>query len=130
MTISSLDFKARWLTFLEENLEYDITMILSGQRRNNVIDLNFLDLDIFDSSFAENLLHSPIEHLEAGSEALGEIIRERFDLLSQAESYVGTYFSKEYVFRNVLHMSDDEINNIMAQIENEGGGEEDEGDEF
>ena len=48
MTISSLDFKARWLTFLEENLEYDITMILSGQRRNNVIDLNFLDLDIFD----------------------------------------------------------------------------------
>ena len=61
----------------------------------------------------------------------GEIMRERFDLLSQAESYVGTYFSKEYVFRNVLHMSDDEINAIMAQIENEGGGEEDEmGDEF
>ena len=58
-------------------------------------------------------------------------MRERFDLLSQAESYVGTYFSKEYVFRNVLHMSDDEINAIMAQIENEGGGEEDEmGDEF
>ena len=61
----------------------------------------------------------------------GEIMRERFDLLSQAESYVGTYFSKEYVFRNVLHMSEDEINAIMAQIENEGGGEEDEmGDEF
>ena len=61
----------------------------------------------------------------------GEIMRERFDLLSQAESYVGTYFSKEYVFRNLLHMSDDEINAIMAQIENEGGGEEDEmGDEF
>ena len=58
-------------------------------------------------------------------------MRERFDLLSQAESYVGTYFSKEYVFRNVLHMSDDEINAIMAQIENECGGEEDEmGDEF
>ena len=54
MTISAIDFKARWLTFLEENFEYDITMILSGQRQNNVIDVNFLDLDIFDSSFAEN----------------------------------------------------------------------------
>ena len=77
MAIASIDFKARWLTFLEENLEYDITMILSGQRQNNVIELKFLDLDIFDSSFAENLLNSPKEHLEAGSVALGEIIRER-----------------------------------------------------
>ena len=49
-------------------------------------------------------------------------MRERFDLLSQAESYVGQYFSKEYVFRNVLHMSEDEINAMKSQIENEGGG--------
>tara|TARA_B100000003_G_scaffold29486_2_gene23548 strand:+ start:176 stop:2464 length:2289 start_codon:yes stop_codon:yes gene_type:complete len=90
MTISAIDFKARWLTFLEENFEYDITMILSGQRQNNVIDVNFLDLDIFDSSFAENLLHSPMEHLEAGSEALGELIRERGGVInSQLNIRVG-----------------------------------------
>ena len=60
----------------------------------------------------------------------GEIMRERFDLLSQAESYVGQYFSKEYVFKNVLHMSDDEIENMKSQIEDEGGGEDEMGDEF
>ena len=57
-------------------------------------------------------------------------MRERFDLLSQAESYVGQYFSKEYVFRNVLHMSEDEIENMKSQIEDEGGGEDEMGDEF
>jgi len=58
-----------------------------------------------------------------------EIIRERLDILSQAESYVGTYLSKEYVFRNVLHMSSDEIEAMQSQIEQEGGDEDGE-DEF
>ena len=31
-----------------------------------------------------------------------EIMKERLDLLSSAESYIGTYFSKEYVFKKCL----------------------------
>ena len=41
----------------------------------------------------------------------------------QIESYVGTYFSKEYVRKNVLRMTDDEIEEIENQIKDEGGGE-------
>jgi len=52
-----------------------------------------------------------------------EILQNRIDMLGQIESYVGTYFSKEYVRKNVLRMTDDEIEEIENQIKDEGGGE-------
>ena len=44
-------------------------------------------------------------------------------MFGQIESYVGTYFSKEYVRKHVLRMTDDEIEEIENQIKDEGGGE-------
>ena len=52
-----------------------------------------------------------------------EILQNRIDMLGQIESYVGTYFSKEYVRKHVLRMTDDEIEEIENQIKDEGGGE-------
>jgi hypothetical protein len=54
-----------------------------------------------------------------------EIIRERLDILSQAESYVGQYFSKDYVKKYILHQTEDDIERIQGEIDAEGGGEED-----
>ena len=56
-----------------------------------------------------------------------EVMRERLDMLSQVETYVGQFFSKEWVKKNVLKMSDEEIQEIEDQIEKEG---DDGGDEF
>ena len=39
----------------------------------------------------------------------GEIMRERLDILSQAESYVGKYFSDAYIQKHILHFSEDDI---------------------
>ena len=52
-----------------------------------------------------------------------EILRERLDMLGQIESYVGQYFSKEYVRKHVLRMSDEEIEEIENQIKDESGGD-------
>ena len=52
-----------------------------------------------------------------------EILQNRVDILGQIESYVGTYFSKEYVKKNVLRMSDEEIEEIDKQIKDESGSE-------
>ena len=51
-------------------------------------------------------------------------------MLSQSEAYVGTFFSKEWVRKNVLRMSDEEIEEIDKQIETEETEEGEEGDEF
>lgn len=48
-----------------------------------------------------------------------EILRERLTTLRDTEEYVGKYFSREWVVKNVLQMSDDEMNDMNKQIEKE-----------
>jgi len=48
-----------------------------------------------------------------------EIFRERLELLAQLDEYVGNYFSKEWVRKNVLMQSDEDIEEMDAQIEDE-----------
>jgi hypothetical protein len=52
-----------------------------------------------------------------------EILQNRLDMLGQIESYVGTYFSKEYVRKQVLRMNDEEIEEVENQMKDEEGGE-------
>ena len=54
-----------------------------------------------------------------------EILRERIDMLGQVEPYVGNFFSKTWVQKNILRQTDEEIQEIENEIEEEGGGEED-----
>ena len=54
-----------------------------------------------------------------------EILQNRLDMLGTIESYVGTYFSKQYVRKHVLRMNDDEIEEIEKQIEDEEGSDMD-----
>tara|TARA_B110000037_G_scaffold210327_2_gene260528 strand:- start:547 stop:2034 length:1488 start_codon:yes stop_codon:yes gene_type:complete len=58
-----------------------------------------------------------------------EILRERLDMLGQIESYVGEYFSKEYVKKNILRMTDEEISEIEGQINDEMDSEDDDSED-
>jgi hypothetical protein len=46
-----------------------------------------------------------------------ENLRNRVDVLNQMSPYVGTYFSKNYVRKNVLRLTDAEIQNIEKENE-------------
>ena len=48
-----------------------------------------------------------------------ENIRNRLDLLNQVQPFVGYYFSKEYVEKNILRMTDNDIKQMEAQIQDE-----------
>ena len=39
--------------------------------------------------------------------------------LDQMQNYVGEYYSREYIQKNVLRMSDEDIEKMKEQIENE-----------
>ena len=59
-----------------------------------------------------------------------EIARERLTTLREVEEHVGTYYSREWVLRNVLRMSDEEMKEMKQQIEQEARDAPDEdGDE-
>jgi hypothetical protein len=48
-----------------------------------------------------------------------EILRERLQTLRDIEEYVGTYSSREWIRKNVLQQSDDDIENIDKQVNDE-----------
>lgn len=48
-----------------------------------------------------------------------ELLREKLQSLDQIQNYVGEYFSKEYVYKNILLLNDDEIEDIKKQIDKE-----------
>ena len=56
-----------------------------------------------------------------------EMIRERFEMLSTLDEYVGKYVSNNWVRKNILKFSDEEIEDMAKDMEAEKG-DEDEGD--
>jgi hypothetical protein len=48
-----------------------------------------------------------------------ENLRNRVDVLNQIQPYVGTYYSQAYVKRNILKLTNDEIENIEKEISQE-----------
>ena len=54
-----------------------------------------------------------------------EILRERLEVLSSLDEYIGKYFSNEWVRKNVLRQSEDEIKEMDKQIKDETGVEAD-----
>ena len=56
-----------------------------------------------------------------------ELLREKLDQLGAVESYIGTFFSKEWVYKNVLKMTDFEIAEMRKQMNREEGIEPEDG---
>lgn len=48
-----------------------------------------------------------------------EILRSRIEVLNGMSQYIGQFFSKEYVQKEILRMTDDEISLVNRQIEGE-----------
>ena len=48
-----------------------------------------------------------------------EILTNRLQMLGQVQPLIGVYFSEEYVKRNILRMSDEEILMMQSQIDQE-----------
>ena len=48
-----------------------------------------------------------------------ELLRERLQTLDQVSQYVGDYFSKEWVMKNVLQFDDDDIKQVAQQSDEE-----------
>lgn len=48
-----------------------------------------------------------------------EILRERLQTLDQMQQHVGEFFSKEWIWKNVLHFTDDQVKDMKKQIQDE-----------
>ena len=59
-----------------------------------------------------------------------EILRDRYELLSMAEEYVGKYISAQYLRKNILQQSEEEMKEIDKQIASEKPDEDDDDEDF
>ena len=50
-----------------------------------------------------------------------ELLNDRIQTLDGIQSYIGTFFSKEYVLKHVLHLNDKEVSDMQNQINKEAG---------
>ena len=48
-----------------------------------------------------------------------DLLRDRLEVLGTIEPYIGQYFSKKYVQKQVFRMSDDEIESMDKEIASE-----------
>lgn len=48
-----------------------------------------------------------------------ELLRERVQMLDQMQNYIGEFFSKEFIYKNVLMFTEDEVEDIKKQIDDE-----------
>ena len=67
----------------------------------------------------ENISFDYIEDNYFSELKQSEMLRERFDMLSNLDEYVGKYISNEWIRKNVLRQTDDEIEEIQKQIDAE-----------
>ena len=54
-----------------------------------------------------------------------DILRERLQTMDQISQYIGEYFSKEWVMKNVLALSDDDIEDMTKEMEGEAPDDQD-----
>ena len=55
-----------------------------------------------------------------------DLLRDRLDFLNTIEPYIGQYFSKKYVQKQVFRMSDEDIDSMQKEIDSEPTSGEDE----
>jgi hypothetical protein len=48
-----------------------------------------------------------------------ELLRERINLLTMTDPFIGKYYSQEWIKKHVLHMSDEDIKNMQKQMNKE-----------
>jgi hypothetical protein len=54
-----------------------------------------------------------------------EILKERIQTLDMIQQYVGEYFTKDWVMRNVLKMTEDDIKDLSKEVDDENKEKED-----
>ena len=59
-----------------------------------------------------------------------EILKERLDMLNQVDEFVGKYYSSDWVRKNILKQTEEEIKMIDSEIKAKGEDEEPEGEDY
>jgi hypothetical protein len=93
--------------------------------RTQLILKGIISKDDWDLEIKENIAIDFLSDSYFAELKETEMIRERFGMLNELDTFVGSYISKQWVRKNILMQTDEDIERIEKEIEEEGGGEND-----
>ena len=70
-------------------------------------------------TFKENIYYDYIKDHNFTELKEAELMRERLSLLSEIDPYTGRYFSQQWIQKNVLRLTDDQIAEMQSEIDQE-----------
>jgi hypothetical protein len=70
-------------------------------------------------TFREDIFYDYIKDNNFTELRDAELLSQRLQALGQIDPYVGRYFSQEWVKKNVLHLTDDQLEEMQKQIDSE-----------
>ena len=79
------------------------------------------------NDWKENITFDFIEDNYFSELKTAEMLRERYEMIASVDEYVGKYISNEWVRKQILRQSDEEIIELDKQIEQES---EDDGEDL
>ena len=100
------------------NNGYKISYI-SNQNQEKIQQLVHNVKQSADSNVKEHIQYTFLKDGYFAELKNAEILRERLNLVNEVSPYIGKYFSVEYVRKNVLRQSDEDILDIDNQIRKE-----------
>ena len=59
-----------------------------------------------------------------------DLLRDRLEVLNTLEPFIGQYFSKKYVQKQVFRMSDEDINSMQKEIDSESPADGEDEEEY
>lgn len=87
--------------------------------RTQAVLTGICSADDWDNIIRPNIRYSYAQDIYWKEAKDIENFRNRIELLSEMQEYVGKYYSEEYVKKNILRQTDDEIEEMQAQMDAE-----------
>ena len=101
-----------------QKIRKKFTVLFSDILKTQLILKGVISLEDWDS-MKEHIQYDFLKDGHFSELKDAELLRDRIDALDSIQSYIGTFFSKEYVLKNVLRMNDSEIDDMRNQIARE-----------
>lgn len=92
--------------------------LLSDMLGKQLVLKNVMSLDYWEA-IKESVIFDFVEDNYFSEQMQTQVMMNRVNLALQMQQFVGHFFSKEYVYKNVFHLSDLEIDEEQMQIQQE-----------
>ena len=109
-----------------QRLRKRFTPIFTDMLKSQLILKGIVTLEDWDN-MKEHIQYDFLQDGHFAELKKAELMQDRLDALQTIESYIGTFYSKEWVQKNVLNMTDAERDNMQDQINKEAGLDVDDG---